>query len=831
MANMSAEPSTTIRAMPLTRENWRDSCLTDFFLPARSSSESASVLYDVSSDSNLPEVSHEFKQPVVLHFHRDGKSGVASSRPGASDAADLQFACRTGNLSTSRSPLSTATTNNKYNGKMDNASAYRDRGPWFAPTLRQVLRVLEPIFPTSRDAEGWFVDGLGLSARRHPSGSVKRLPRLASRPEQTSFQSSSSPISCRRGLTVLPGLTSGLLMTSDEVAWVDGGSPTLVERPGSWQEYSVRRIRALASVPGADRGSTQAPFDRLRSSQTLRLGSSAPRREDIWAALNNAVLRAYDGDATWARSSAGMQGRVKRENSEKTKTPPTNGIVRHEFPHAKTRGGGGRVRLGGRLACLKIIVTFQPEKRRRRYKGYTCTRYKCAIAATRRTLYILRVVPRDTTKIEIISNRGLLVRRQELSGIRQTYLVFHWLLNVKCRVGAIVSCLSGLCDSGISAGAAVAERLARSPRTMANRSTNLVFKSRPNLITRRESAMRLFPSDERYFYASLYSSEDVDDDANRVRFPAEPIPGFSHETIVSNDAAGRRVFSGISRFLRLCIPALLNSHLASPSLALEVKSRPNLFTHSRGTCVRSIKRNWRVIRTRWTDGRCSAAQIQPKYSWGRGGAAVRTLTSHQGEPCSIPGGLSSGFPQVGIVPLDAADQRVFSGTSRSPLHLHSGAAPRELASPSLALKTSELRAGESSSLHNTQSLFWLGDSKRRVVKNPPSLPHRSLSTTITRPSKCHDLKKKAAFKAEMRRSNKGDAASHINCSIASKPTRSVLVALRVPTDLICTAQDHDDGNTARLARRSDETLDVRVRVARIAPSLLDLGHEKHKMKS
>ncbi|KAJ8872090.1 hypothetical protein PR048_025691 [Dryococelus australis] len=33
-----------------------------------------------------------------------------------------------------------------------------------------------------------------------------------------------------------------------------------------------------------------------------------------------------------------------------------------------------------------------------------------------------------------------------------------------------------------------------------------------------------------------------------------------------------------------------------------------------------------------------------------------------------------------------------------------------------------------------------------------------------------------------------------------------------------------DGNTARLARRSGEALEVRVSVARIAPSLLDLGH-------
>ncbi|KAJ8898071.1 hypothetical protein PR048_003431 [Dryococelus australis] len=48
--------------------------------------------------------------------------------------------------------------------------------------------------------------------------------------------------------------------------------------------------------------------------------------------------------------------------------------------------------------------------------------------------------------------------------------------------------------------------------------------------------------------------------------------------------------------------------------------------------------------------------------------------------------------------------------------------------------------------------------------------------------------------------------------------------LQLPTvaDLICTVERHD-GNTARLARRSDETLGVRVSVARIAPSLLDLG--------
>ncbi|KAJ8884324.1 hypothetical protein PR048_016181 [Dryococelus australis] len=55
--------------------------------------------------------------------------------------------------------------------------------------------------------------------------------------------------------------------------------------------------------------------------------------------------------------------------------------------------------------------------------------------------------------------------------------------------------------------------------------------------------------------------------------------------------------------------------------------------------------------------------------------------------------------------------------------------------------------------------------------------------------------------------------------------KSLLLPAYVLTDapnITCTVQRHD-GNTARLARRNDETLGVRVSVARIAPPLLDLG--------
>ncbi|KAJ8876054.1 hypothetical protein PR048_023962 [Dryococelus australis] len=50
---------------------------------------------------------------------------------------------------------------------------------------------------------------------------------------------------------------------------------------------------------------------------------------------------------------------------------------------------------------------------------------------------------------------------------------------------------------------------------------------------------------------------------NRVRFPAGPLPDFCTWGIMLDDAAGGRVFSGISNFPRSCIPALLRFHLVS----------------------------------------------------------------------------------------------------------------------------------------------------------------------------------------------------------------------------------------------------------------------------
>ncbi|KAJ8876970.1 hypothetical protein PR048_021422 [Dryococelus australis] len=67
---------------------------------------------------------------------------------------------------------------------------------------------------------------------------------------------------------------------------------------------------------------------------------------------------------------------------------------------------------------------------------------------------------------------------------------------------------------------------------------------------------------------------------------------------------------------------------------------------------------------------------------------VSLLASHQGEPGSIPGGVTPGFSPVGIVPDDAAGRLIFSGISRFPRPFIPALLHTHLASPSSALKTS-----------------------------------------------------------------------------------------------------------------------------------------------
>ncbi|KAJ8882538.1 hypothetical protein PR048_014349 [Dryococelus australis] len=63
-------------------------------------------------------------------------------------------------------------------------------------------------------------------------------------------------------------------------------------------------------------------------------------------------------------------------------------------------------------------------------------------------------------------------------------------------------------------------------------------------------------------------------------------------------------------------------------------------------------------------------RVRDSYPGGSGGAVDRALTSHHGDPSSIPGGFTPGSSHVGIVLDDVACRRVFSGHSRFPRPSH-----------------------------------------------------------------------------------------------------------------------------------------------------------------
>ncbi|KAJ8894413.1 hypothetical protein PR048_007065 [Dryococelus australis] len=127
---------------------------------------------------------------------------------------------------------------------------------------------------------------------------------------------------------------------------------------------------------------------------------------------------------------------------------------------------------------------------------------------------------------------------------------------------------------------------------------------------------------------------------------------------------------------------------------------------TRGDAVRSRER---------TSGGRRPARLMIS-SGGRGGSVVGLPASHVGKPGSIPGGVAHVFSHVGIVPDDAAALRVSAGISRFPHYCISALLHTHLASPSLALKTSVLRAAEISSLTRATPEC-KGRGKREIPEN------------------------------------------------------------------------------------------------------------------
>ncbi|KAJ8871256.1 hypothetical protein PR048_027562 [Dryococelus australis] len=101
---------------------------------------------------------------------------------------------------------------------------------------------------------------------------------------------------------------------------------------------------------------------------------------------------------------------------------------------------------------------------------------------------------------------------------------------------------------------------------------------------------------------------------------------------------------------------------------LDVKSLSNL-SPSTPLCLKFLPADRRIAVDRAPAHYTRKSGFEfPLKTWmkcgewrGRGGAVVRLLASHQGEPGSIPGGLAHGVSHVSIVPEDGAGRRVFLG--------------------------------------------------------------------------------------------------------------------------------------------------------------------------
>ncbi|KAJ8885393.1 hypothetical protein PR048_011590 [Dryococelus australis] len=124
--------------------------------------------------------------------------------------------------------------------------------------------------------------------------------------------------------------------------------------------------------------------------------------------------------------------------------------------------------------------------------------------------------------------------------------------------------------------------------------------------------------------------------------PGRVTPGCSHAGIVPDDAAGRWVFSGISRLLHPFVPScsVLISITLAGSQDLAVKSRPDLFTHSPHRAPQPSPRDKysdsglgnvsvhgnQVRGTRWR-GETSESDTRLEDRRLRPGAHVRTLSA------------------------------------------------------------------------------------------------------------------------------------------------------------------------------------------------------------
>ncbi|KAJ8872264.1 hypothetical protein PR048_025866 [Dryococelus australis] len=198
------------------------------------------------------------------------------------------------------------------------------------------------------------------------------------------------------------------------------------------------------------------------------------------------------------------------------------------------------------VACLKLVDCLRNQLQDMRDDDVFHTTFEAAKKACNSTTVVapppkrLRKLPKQLSDCVVDNGVRVEGRSESELQIRSIYIsvIDHCSQELENRFQEIHNCVVVAACKQLLEGATVAERLARSPLTK----------------------------------------------VIRVQSPPGH-SGFLHVGIVPDDAVGRRVFSGISRFPRLFILALFHSHLNHPHRL----SRPRCWHEERYTLPKSIQ--------------------------------------------------------------------------------------------------------------------------------------------------------------------------------------------------------------------------------------------------
>ncbi|KAJ8895974.1 hypothetical protein PR048_001315 [Dryococelus australis] len=340
--------------------------------------------------------------------------------------------------------------------------------------------------------------------------------------------------------------------------------------------------------------------------------------------------------------------------------------------------------------------------------------------------------------------------------------------------------------------------------------------------------------------------------------PGGHIPGFSLGGLVLDDATGWRFFSWSSTFPRPCIPTLLHTHPASPSSALKI-----LLPHFP---------EWKFVTTEALQSSTYRAEILTEFKE----SVLQRGLNFSIVPSKVSKLEIVAFVESVICKLLPKEQEEFRceigdvGIAHRTISAKRRRAQFNLFTPAKAKRTSRIpetarghetkvsmeqrrspREGEMEDPRENPSTngIWHNSHMRNPGATPPAIsttrftlfvdddvnilynqqgvgmfsqvdfksPQSTREAAVPNPP----VKISGGWPTGLKETG-GNSGLRAKISSWLLITSAEIMDREEENDLIFTVQC-SHGNTSRLVRRSDEALGVCVTVARIAPSLLDLG--------